>query len=777
MGVVGPAGSGKTTTVAAWAQQFDEPVIWRRERDGDLSAVLRESAPLVVDDLPPADQMQRWEAELTARQERGAATVLVSREEPLTDWQYRLGQGSAATFGFEEFLLTADEVAENAARLGLDPDSDRAAEIQQLTAGWPTLVSLLLAAADTRPDAISASDAHSYLRSQVLDPLPTKERRFLSALAHLRRFDADLAEVALDDVHAGAKIDGLWRRRSLLLPDQVRSGYYCFPPIVAELLRRDSCRPPREMLATIHHAASLEHERRGEWEDAVSHMVRANQEHAVRQLIRMMRAQEPLGRSEEALAWFGRLPRNIRLRPSSVLGLVKALIHAGLAPEAEQLLDRATPDRWDRQDHVVEYHVLRSFVLRMQFRHEEAITSANAALIRIEAGLKCSPARTAYLRLYATDQIAEVLAWEGDVATVAVLAAATAPDTTLSGEQLNLVHAIARDAVVALDGGDVLRAEEQARAALRMAERRSFDQTHLTSEARLVLGSVAAERDEHDSALEHLSSALDLALQGLFPTTVVRCRMKLAEILARVGRAGEAADQAERIAALAREVPDPVLRARSVAVSGRLALHRQDLAAAAAAERRLHGVPQPADVRHIRLVLGLRSQSAADIGLPLDDGDGTSLDRVTQAVLLAHHQHRRDPVLASARLTEALRLAETSGLRRTLLDLADGLADLGPEVLGNADATLGPSTAYVRWVFAELHEMARRRSPLLSPREAEVAGYLGTRLTNSQIAAELFISENTAKTHLRHIYQKLGVERRDRAVPLLQELGYIPLEP
>jgi DNA-binding CsgD family transcriptional regulator len=52
----------------------------------------------------------------------------------------------------------------------------------------------------------------------------------------------------------------------------------------------------------------------------------------------------------------------------------------------------------------------------------------------------------------------------------------------------------------------------------------------------------------------------------------------------------------------------------------------------------------------------------------------------------------------------------------------------------------------------------------LSDREMRILRYLPTHLSASEIAGELYISLNTAKTHLRHIYTKLGVNSRRAAV-------------
>jgi ATP/maltotriose-dependent transcriptional regulator MalT len=58
----------------------------------------------------------------------------------------------------------------------------------------------------------------------------------------------------------------------------------------------------------------------------------------------------------------------------------------------------------------------------------------------------------------------------------------------------------------------------------------------------------------------------------------------------------------------------------------------------------------------------------------------------------------------------------------------------------------------------------------LSEREMRVLRYLPTHLSASEIANELYISLNTAKTHLRHIYAKLGVNSRKGAVERARSL-------
>lgn len=62
--------------------------------------------------------------------------------------------------------------------------------------------------------------------------------------------------------------------------------------------------------------------------------------------------------------------------------------------------------------------------------------------------------------------------------------------------------------------------------------------------------------------------------------------------------------------------------------------------------------------------------------------------------------------------------------------------------------------------------MARMHRPVitLSQRETEILTLLATGATNREMAQRLFISESTVKTHLVHIYSKLGVDNRTAAV-------------
>ena len=71
--------------------------------------------------------------------------------------------------------------------------------------------------------------------------------------------------------------------------------------------------------------------------------------------------------------------------------------------------------------------------------------------------------------------------------------------------------------------------------------------------------------------------------------------------------------------------------------------------------------------------------------------------------------------------------------------------------------------------------MARMRSPRtsLTARELDVLEASAQGLSNAQIAEFLVVSEATVKTHLSHIYTKLGVTSRSAAVAKARDIGFI----
>src|SRR5436305_4374441 len=69
----------------------------------------------------------------------------------------------------------------------------------------------------------------------------------------------------------------------------------------------------------------------------------------------------------------------------------------------------------------------------------------------------------------------------------------------------------------------------------------------------------------------------------------------------------------------------------------------------------------------------------------------------------------------------------------------------------------------------------RKREELrITPRELEILELIAQGLSNREIAAKLYVSENTVKTHSSRVFDKLGAKRRTQAVQVGKELGLLP---
>jgi DNA-binding NarL/FixJ family response regulator len=98
-------------------------------------------------------------------------------------------------------------------------------------------------------------------------------------------------------------------------------------------------------------------------------------------------------------------------------------------------------------------------------------------------------------------------------------------------------------------------------------------------------------------------------------------------------------------------------------------------------------------------------------------------------------------------------------------------------VVAAGDALLAPSIT--RRMIADLvsrHAVPRRSADelaRLTPRETEVLELLARGMSNAEIAAGLFVSEETVKTHVGKVFAKLGLRDRAQAVVMAYETGLV----
>lgn len=154
-----------------------------------------------------------------------------------------------------------------------------------------------------------------------------------------------------------------------------------------------------------------------------------------------------------------------------------------------------------------------------------------------------------------------------------------------------------------------------------------------------------------------------------------------------------------------------------------------------------------------------------DVNMPVMDGvqalEAVRKTRKDQKVIMLTISQNDDDLvraISAGANGYILKNAEPEDLHDTILEVMKGNSILSPEMTEK--------------VFASLRSARQSRGQtILSDREVEVLNFMAKGLSTRQIAVSLFISENTVKTHIRHILEKLDANNRAQAVEKARELG------
>ena len=304
--VIAPAGYGKTTLLALWAEKDPRPFAWvgLDGRDDDavlflqyIAAALNRVEPLapevfdalsgpggsswsthvprlgsalaslerplvlVLDDLHAIANPACLDvlAALCEHVPAGSLIATASREEPslpLARWRT---QGRLHEIGVTDLRLDQQEAAALLSGAGVELDPTDVADLTERTEGWPAglylaALSLQAGAPDPAPARVFAGDdrlVSEYFRLEILSRLPEAEARFLTHTSVLERMCGGLCDAVLETTRSAAALESLVRSNRFVVPLDRRGEWYRYHHLFGELLRSELERREPETVATL----------------------------------------------------------------------------------------------------------------------------------------------------------------------------------------------------------------------------------------------------------------------------------------------------------------------------------------------------------------------------------------------------------------------------------------------------------------------------------------------------------------------------------------------
>jgi len=831
----GPAGSGKTVLAASWRQgrapaspvgwltldayDDDPATFWSYVLGAlaDLGVPVSENPGLVTGEPPPGWLIPRLAADLASSPRpvvlvvddadhltdrtvvagldlliRNAAgrlrLVLCGRADPpLPLHRYRV-DGTLGEIRGDQLAFTAEETRALLAAMGVPVTAEVAADLCGETQGWA--VGLRLAAAPLKngvpPERLVTSLAHDdgsvaqYLFAEVLEGQPAAVRRVLLRTSVTPELWPDLVDRLCGRHNVRRVLAGLAHANAFVEESPGAPGGFRIHPLFREMLQGQLAYEDPAELAGLYRTCAAWCGENGHVSEAIGYSVAAEDWSSATRLLvddllvarLLAHGSDPAARSLHAL------PPTLRGPEAAVLRTAAAVV-AGRAPAAADLTaaERAQEDRTGRP-------ALRvSAALAALAARATGDEPAGPFLTRVEAAAALVdelPDADATARHECAAVLGDLRAFatlRTDVPTAQLSAAlrSAASAAQLAGAGRLRARAMGNLALVEALEGHLSRAVQHAEEAEAFAAEE---------------GAADADRDA--------AAATAHAWAHLRRYALVEAREWLGRARARSAGAGRdlvaplvAVLQAQQFRLRheydqAEHVLRPHLRERRlprwvseqvVSELVRLAVAHGEVADGLAILRdSSDGEPWS---RRLRATVQLLSGEPAKDGPVAVQSSGAPAEAVDAAVIRSCQLLDAGRVPAAVdELAAALELARPELMRWPFVDTPPQARRLlrTHQRLQSPSTWLNPSSgAQPRSVAAGSPAPAGGPEVVqdLSEREMEVLRYLAEMLSTAEIAATMYISVNTVRTHIRSILRKLAVSRRNQAVRKARERGLL----
>lgn len=829
-----PVGSGKTMLLADWATQVGAgsgapTIAWLtlEERDNHpsafraaaLTALENTASPTIaqaMNHLPPttADNYHVALAELLGALDEpiwmilddshllhdpdtlddlgnflrwappSLRTILAGRfEPPLALHRMRL-EGRVRDFSPHELAFTEEEAAILFAEHGLHLEDRDLVKIRSRTEGWAAglrLAAISLARHED-PSAMIADFSGDnrvvadYLVNEVLDGLAEDERCFVIETSIPEAFTVELAEALTANPDALRILDTLERGNFLIERVVGSPGWYRYHPLLREYLRAEVGRLGRRAVTDLERVAAGWFAQCGDHLPALEHALHSNDDQALLALLQECGLRLVLaGRGSTIIDVLDRAPQAVRGDPSTRLLRVAAeLARGNTATAASTLnaLDRSSTDSMaTSQDLTLLEDGLRVQVSIQTGGIENALDALQADAVG-EAG---NPELDAFALLQ--EGMAELYLGRLDPADRHL-------EDALANARAAELPAVILQSLAALSAVAAYRCqlgEMTARATEAAEVGRAHDLTgNVFFHVALLFDALGHYLRVEDAAMHRLLGECLPALVSCPDPAIARASVCFGAVFD-FESSGDRHAVAKRIrdhSSPLRDEPLPPGATAIIAASVQRAFLQvgEPGWAAQVATYTATVLGHSGEVAVLNASMSLhhrRMDSARRELSPVLSGELGCVSNITlirawlTAAMIA--DARNESITARSALVEAMTIAEPDGILRPFFDGGEHVRDL----LDRHRGRFGVYDKFAERARSVIPQFAHGATDLLTPREMELLVELPSWHTAEQIAADLYVSVNTVKTHLRGIYRKLDVRTRRDAITEARARGLL----
>ncbi|RZK95367.1 MAG: LuxR family transcriptional regulator [Rhodococcus sp. (in: high G+C Gram-positive bacteria)] len=832
--ICAPAGSGKTQLAADWAREVltgdNAPTIaWItiEERHNDLGvihrAILRalneagnprlrelcgrldadshdlgarlsadlnelgDNIWLVIDDahllrdtdiLNDLESFMRWQPPMLR-------TIICGRFEPPLALQRLRLDGKLFTLTARDLAFTAEEAAAMLTEHDVRLDPGDLDALMERTEGWAAGIRLagMSLEGHTDPSRLIAEFSGNrravadYLIEEVLAGQTDEMREFLLRTSVPASFTTEFAEILTGCTDAHDKVDWLEHHNFLINRIGGSPIHYRYHPLLRSYLRAEISRIGHVEVEHLELTAAHWHAEFGDSLVALEHAVNSGDHDAIAALLSRSALSLIVGGHGEAVdRLLTRAPRTTQDHPAARLIRAAAALAAGNVPVARSTLD--VLDRTRAGTAVDGTDSWRHLLLRESLRVQTAIQTGDIddALTRLQS-VGSESTGESELDAFVLLQEGRALLFLGRPEESEHVVAKALAHARLADAPLTVMYCLGTLAALAMSRGEVVRAAAFVGESLLIGAEQSATCDPTFHLVRLVDSWCRYIRLDDDAASIAAESAEILHRVNAETAMFADGAAVLFGLDGSDHRHSAVTTLHAHSPVSSRTPVPPGIRAVLLPAIQYAYLTAGEVGWAhelAADARTLLG--PTGDIAVLDAIVHLHShrldQSRKTLQ-PVLDGTvvcaaGTNLIAawlVDTAIALARKHDSR----AHGALTEALRLAEPDSVLRPFHDCGPQIREL----LVRSTGRFGVLETFADRLRASFPRAESAASDMLTPRELELLVELPSWRTAEQIAADLCVSVNTVKTHLRGIYRKLGVTSRRDAIAAAQQAGLL----